>query len=150
MPLTVGSDSHVSRCWAEELRWLDYGQRLSRQQRNVSAAPSAGQPATAARLFDAVLAGSARAAGQARWGLMAGARADLLVVDTRANGVLGVPASHTLDALVFATDAPALREVFVAGRRVVSNGQHVDQAAIAQRFAAVMAELWDASAPTGP
>jgi formimidoylglutamate deiminase len=146
--MSIGSDSHVCRSWAEELRWLDYGQRLALQQRNVSAAPAMGQPATAARLFDAVLAGSARAAGHARWGLVAGARADLLVVDETAAGVLGVPASHILDALVFATDAPALREVYVAGRRVVAEGKHVDEAVIARRFAAVMAELWNVN-PAG-
>jgi formimidoylglutamate deiminase len=79
---------------------------------------------------------------------VAGARADLLVVDETAAGVLGVPASHILDALVFATDAPALREVYVAGRRVVAEGKHVDEAVIARRFAAVMAELWNVN-PAG-
>eukprot|EP01031_Cornospumella_fuschlensis_P003755 gene3755-4692_t len=54
VPLALGSDSHVSRQWAEELRWLEYGQRLHLQQRNVAAAP-AQQPATAARLFNAVV-----------------------------------------------------------------------------------------------
>lgn len=144
VPLSVGSDSQVSRCWAQELRWLEYGQRLGLRQRNVAAAPALGQGATAARLFDAVLAGSGHAAGLPHWGLRRGARADALVLDTQSAGLLGVPASHTLDALVFATDAPALREVYVAGQRVVAEGRHWQHAPIAQRFAVAMEELWGA------
>jgi hypothetical protein len=49
---------------------------------------------------------------------------------------------------VFATDAPALRDVFVAGRHVVQGGRHAGEAAIARRFADVMAELWGSSAGT--
>ena len=142
VPIGLGSDSQVSRCWAEELRWLDYGQRLVRRERNVAAAPKQGQPATAARLFDAVLAGDGRGAGLARWGLVVGARADALVVDVGAPGLRGVPSSHTLDALVFATDAPALREVWVAGRRVVADGRHVHEAAIGDAFESAMDALW--------
>ena len=142
VPLALGSDSNVTRSWAEELRWLDYGQRLLHRQRNVAALSSAHEGATAARLFERVLAGSGATAGLPAWGLQAGARADLLVLDTRAPGLLGVPPSHTLDALVFATDAPALCEVWVSGRRVVAGGAPVDAAAIAAAFESAMAELW--------
>jgi formimidoylglutamate deiminase len=147
VPITVGSDSQVGRQWANELRWLEYGQRLVRRQRNVAAADAPGEPATAARLFDRVLQGSGAAAGLPRWGLVPGARADLLVLDGAAPGVAGVPASHTLDALVFATDAPAIRDVYVAGRRVLSSGQHPQQARIAARFAEVMGALWSGTDP---
>ena len=82
-PLSIGSDSHVTRDWREELRWLDYGARLHLRARNVAAAPAQGQPSTAQRLFSRALAGGAAAMGQTRWGLVAGARADALVVDTR-------------------------------------------------------------------
>ncbi|MDP1650558.1 MAG: formimidoylglutamate deiminase [Rubrivivax sp.] len=146
VPLTLGSDSNVCRSWAEELRWLDYGQRLLHRQRNVAALPSLHDGATAARLFDRALAGGAAAAGLPAWGLVRGARADLLVLDRHAPGLLGVPASHALDALVFATGAPALREVWVAGRRVVADGAHAVQAALARDFSAAMAELWPAQA----
>ena len=143
VPLTLGSDSQVSRCWAQELRWLEYGQRLGLGQRNVAAAPASGQSATAARLFEAVLAGSGRAAGLPQWGLVPGARADALVLDSRAAGLLGLPAAHTLDGLVFATDALTLREVYVAGRRVVAEGRHLNQPDISRRFELAMAELWE-------
>ena len=147
VPITVGSDSQVCRSWAEELRWLEYGQRLLLRQRNVAADDAPGQTASAARLFDRVLAGSGPAAGMKAWGLQPGARADLLVLDADAPGLLGMPASHTLDALVFAADAPAIQQVYVAGRRVLTAGRHVAQARIAARFADVMSALWGGTDP---
>jgi formimidoylglutamate deiminase len=148
VPLALGSDSNVCRHWAEELRWLDYGQRLRLRQRNVAAAPALHEGATAARLFERVLAGGAATAGLPAWGLVPGARADLLVLDAQAPGLLGIPASHALDALVFATDAPALREVWVAGRRVVADGRPLGAAGSSGShgadFAGAMAELWPA------
>ncbi|MDP1902273.1 MAG: formimidoylglutamate deiminase [Rubrivivax sp.] len=141
-PLSLGSDSQIGRSWSEELRWLDYGQRLARHERNVAAQPGRFAGATAANLFERVRAGGAAAAGFARWGLVSGARADLLVLDTAASGLLGVPASHRLDALTFATSGPALREVWVAGRRVVAGSVHAGAAAHGAAFAAAMAELW--------
>ncbi|GCL61764.1 formimidoylglutamate deiminase [Pseudaquabacterium pictum] len=142
--LSLGSDSHVSRQWPAELRLLEYGQRLALRQRNLGAAPQLGLDATAARLFDRHLAGGAAAAGFDCWGLAAGARADLLVLDGQADGLAGVPPSHALDALVFATDAPAFREVWVAGQRRVADGRHRQQAALRAAHAEAMARLWAA------
>ncbi|NRF72027.1 formimidoylglutamate deiminase [Aquincola sp. S2] len=140
--LSIGSDSHVARSAMAELRLLEEGQRLALRRRNVAAAPEAGCDATAAHLFDRMLAGGAAAASFARWGLRPGARADLLVLDAEAPGLLGVPASHLLDALVFATDAPAFAEVRVAGRTVLSGGRRHDQQALRSAFADAMAALW--------
>ena len=141
VPLTIGSDSHVTRDWREELRWLEYGQRLSLRQRNVAAAPEAGTTASAERLFARTLAGSAAAAGEARWGLVPGARADALVVDSQEDALLGLPPSHTLDALLFSSPGRSWRDVLVAGRWVVRDGVHAPAAAIAGRFAATMQAL---------
>ncbi|CAM8648567.1 SsnA Cytosine deaminase and related metal-dependent hydrolases [Comamonadaceae bacterium] len=141
VPMALGSDSHVGRQWNEEIRWLEYGQRLRLQQRNVAAAPGT-QPATAARLFEAAVHAGGPAAGQTQWGLARGGRADLLVLDTEASGMQGIPASHTLDALVFASQGNSFSEVYVAGRRVVTQGRHIAQAQIAQQFEATMQALW--------
>jgi formimidoylglutamate deiminase len=141
VPMAIGSDSHVVRNWPEELRWLEYGQRLLHRKRNVAAAPGR-QDATAARLFDAALRAGAPAAGQPHWGLVAGARADALVLDTRASAMLGIAPGHRLDALVFGGTEPALREVLVAGNVVLRDGRHADEAAIADAFADAMQVLW--------
>ena len=129
-PLAIGSDSQMARSWPGELRWLEYGQRLVQRRRNVAA------PAPATALFERMLHGGAAAAGFARWGLQLGARADLLVLDGQASGLGGVPADHLLDALVFATEAPAFKQTWVAGRRVSTGAGH------GAAFSAAMHELW--------
>jgi formimidoylglutamate deiminase len=141
VPLSIGSDSHVTREWREELRWLEYGQRLARQRRNVSADPGT-EPATAARLWRRVQQGAAAAAGEPAWGLVRGARADLLVPDPQCSATLGVPNTHWLDALVFSSPAKPWRDVMVAGRWVVQGGRHAQAGPIALAFARAMQELW--------
>ena len=136
VPLSIGSDSHVGRDWREELRWLDYAQRLVRRQRNVGAAPAAGQPATAARLFDAAQRGGGAAAGLARWGFVPGARADLLLPDPADPVTAGLPVAHTLDALVFSGPARPFAEVMVAGRWI----DH-DDATLAARCRSALEQL---------
>ncbi len=146
VPMALGSDSHVTRAWPEELRWLDYGQRLLRRARNVSAAPDQGEPSTAARLFNAASDGGRRAAGFDRWGLVPGARADLLVLDATDPALLGVPPSHTLDALVFSSPGDSIADVYVAGQAVIQGRRHAQQDRIAQRFDAAMQALWSEQA----
>ncbi len=140
--MAIGSDSHVCRQWREELRWLEYGQRLHLQQRNVCAASAQGAQSTAQRLFDAALAGGGRAAGLGPQGLAVGARADMVVLNSQCPGLLGVPADYGLDALVFAAQGDAIDAVYVAGKQVICQGKHVAKEAIAQRYLATMQTLW--------
>ncbi len=140
VPISIGSDSHVTRAGGEELRWLEYGQRLGLQRRNVAAQPGV-QASTAARLFELARAGSAAPAGFKQWGLEVGARADFLVIDSLASGLLGLPADYLLDGLVFAAQGQVLREVYVAGQLRVKQGRHLAHEPIASSFQAAMAEL---------
>jgi formimidoylglutamate deiminase len=142
VPLTIGSDSNVCRDALEELRLLEYGQRLALRRRNVAAAPPT-QPATAARLFERVTDGGAAAAGFARWGLVEGARADLLVVDPACDALRGVPGDALLDALIFGGASNPWSDVMVAGRWVQRGGRHEAAPSIAARFERAMASLWD-------
>jgi formimidoylglutamate deiminase len=142
VPISIGSDSHVTRSWREELRLLEYGQRLIKQQRNIAAAPSLGQPSTAARLFERVLQGGAAAAGFSRWGFQVGARADLLVVDPSESSLLGIPHPMLLDALVFSSPGRPWRDVMVAGRWQIKDHDHPLARQVAGRFEQVMAQLW--------
>ena len=144
VPLAIGSDSNVGRDALEELRLAEYGQRLALRRRNVAAAPGSA-PATAARLFQRAVDGGAAAAGFARWGLVAGARADLLVLDPACDALRGVPADARLDALVFAGAMNPWRDVMVAGRWALRDGRHAAAAAIAARFERAMAALWSAA-----
>ena len=124
VPLAIGSDSHVSRDWREELRWLEYAQRLQLRQRNVCA-----------DVFNKSIQGGGHAAGHAQWGLVVGARADALVLDPQAAGLLGVPLDRILDAYVFACDKSAVTNVYVAGQCRLHGRQHLKQQTIANDFA---------------
>ncbi|MDP2008519.1 MAG: formimidoylglutamate deiminase [Rubrivivax sp.] len=135
VPLSLGSDSQVTRAWPEELRWLEYGQRLQRRQRNVAAAPGA-EPATAARLFQAVLRGGAAAATRPVAGLAVGAAADLLLLNPLDDALRGLPAGHLLDAVVFAAPQRPFAGTLVGGRWAVPRG-----AAAGASFAQVMRTL---------
>jgi formimidoylglutamate deiminase len=107
----------------------------------VAAAPQAGQPSTAARLFGLALDAGAGAAGQPAWGLRPGARADALVADLAEPSLLGVPADRLLDALVFCSPARPWRDVMVAGRWVISRRRHARQQPIARRFEAAVQSM---------
>src|SRR5688500_13174698 len=120
-PLSIGSDSHVTRDWREELRGLEYAQRLALRRRNVAASPEAGEPSSAARLFERVRIGGAAAAGFAACGLQVGARADLLVLDGADPALIDVDNDHLLDTLVFSSPVRPFARVMVAGRWVVGD-----------------------------
>jgi formimidoylglutamate deiminase len=131
---SIGSDSHVTRSPIEELRLLEYSQRLVLRQRNV-AARAAGRDSTAHVLFNGALAGGSAAAGQPCGGLAVGQRADFCVPDPASPALAGVPVQRLLDALVFSSpDTPMVR-VCVAGRDVDLRPQ-------TREFAALMRELW--------
>ncbi len=140
--LSIGSDSHVTRDWREELRLLEYGQRLQHRARNISASPANGQSATAERLFSRVVAGGAPACGHKLWGLAVGARADALVVNSTEAALLGVPESRTLDAIIFSSPSAPFDDVMVAGRWAIRDGVHIATATIAGAFADAMRGLW--------
>jgi formimidoylglutamate deiminase len=145
VPMSIGSDSHITRDWREELRLLEYGQRLIKQQRNISASPQTGMPSTAERLWSRVQSGGA-VAGFKHWGLTRGARADLLVIDKHDTNLIGIPDAHILDALVFSSPVSPWRDVMVAGKWVVRAHHHSGAAAIAHRFGEAMRSLWMGSA----
>ena len=112
---SIGSDSHVTRDWVEELRLLEYSQRFAQRERNVAARAALGE-STAAALFEGALEGGSAAAGRKLGGLAVGQRADFQVLDTRAQALLGMPDDHVLDALVFSSPTAPPSAVYVAGR----------------------------------
>jgi len=147
VPMSIGSDSHVQRNWPQELRLLEYGQRLALERRNIGADPGSGEASTGTALVRSVLGAGATAAGFPRqaWGLNVGARADCLVLDPQAGGLLGVTPRELIDAAIFACEAPPFAEVWVAGRQRVVAGQHTDRSAHREAFIDTMQTLADAT-----
>ena len=143
----IGSDSHISISPVEELRWLEYGQRLVTRQRNIAA--SAAMPSTGERLFGCALDGGARASGVALGGLAGGdpalpsvgPRADFVVLDDGAPLLAGRDAGQVIDTWLFAGNANLVKHVLAGGEWVVRDARHRDRARIAARYRAVMERL---------
>lgn len=131
VPLTVGSDSQVVRAWPEELRWLEYGQRLQRQRRNIAIGPES--PSVGETLLAGVAASAAQSTGFAQQ--------DRVVLDAEAPILAGATAADVADRWVFSGNRPAVRSVEVAGREVVTEGRHIAREAIEARYRQAMARL---------
>ncbi len=129
----VGSDSHVSVSPVEELRWLEYGQRLVSGQRNV--AGGAGL-STGAALYSAAAAGGASAAGRPVGSIAAKKRADVVVLDSASPIFAGSGPARVLDAYLFSGNLNPVRDVMVGGRWVVRDGHcaHIDEEHVANSY----------------
>lgn len=134
--LGIGSDSHVSVSVVEELRWLEYGQRLRDQRRNRLYRPE--QPQVGRTLFDAALAGGAQALGQPVGALAVGSRADWIVLDGTDPYLATAEGDALLNRWLFAGGDRQVRDVMVGGRWVVRNGHHPAEEATAWAFAEVL------------
>ena len=137
--LGVGSDSHISVSPVEELRWLEYGQRLVTRRRNV-AAPAFGA-STGAALFTRALAGGAQACARPIGAIEPGKRADLVVLDTDHPLLAGRTRDQLIDSWIFAGNAPVVRDVMVGGQWVVRDGRHRDAERIAGDYRRVVERL---------
>jgi formimidoylglutamate deiminase len=135
----IGSDSHVSISPIEELRWLEYGQRLGTLRRLI--ASSAERPHCGARLWQEALAGGARALGRRIGRLAPGCRADLIRLDGAHPILAGRSGDVLLDTLVFAGTAYLMRDVMVGGTWVVREGRHLRRDAIAEAWRATITNL---------
>jgi formimidoylglutamate deiminase len=133
----IGSDSHISVNPVEELRWLEYGQRLIHRRRNLlhGADGSLGR-----HLWARAAAGGAQALGLASGRLEAGRRADLVVLDPEVPA-LAASGADALDAAIFAANRNPVQDVMVGGRWVVREGSHAQEAEIAARYRRTIARL---------
>ena len=137
--LGIGSDSHISVDAVEELRWLEYGQRLTARRRAVGARPD--QPSTGASLVAAALAGGAQALGRPCGAIAAGRRADLIVLDDRHPAFAAANAETLLDALVFAASPRPIRDVMVGGRWAVRDRRHAEAEPILEAYRTAISAL---------
>jgi formimidoylglutamate deiminase len=128
----VGSDSHVSVSPVQELRWLEYSQRLTSESRNVAAGfPHAS---TGRTLIERALAGGARASGVRTGALEIGAKADCVLLDADHPSITGREGDALLDSWLFSGDTTAIRHVMVGGRVVVRDGHHDQEEEVLERY----------------
>lgn len=135
----VGTDSNVLVGIADELRQLEYGQRLKHRARNVLSG-GAGR-STGRTLFDDALAGGARALAQPIAGLTPGARADIITLDAAHPSLAGRRSDAIIDGWIFAAGTGAIDCVWAGGNKVVEGGRHQLRRAARERFNASVRRL---------
>jgi len=138
--LAIGSDSNIRISLSEELRTLDYSQRLRDHSR---AALATKNKSTARNLFDHILAGGAKAANRECGGIETGLWADLIALDANHIDLHGRVGDMLLDSWVFAGDDRMVKEVWSAGRHLVTNGCHRQRTEIQQNYRTVLDGLKD-------
>ena len=135
----IGSDSLIRISAADELRTLEYGQRLMHRQRNVL---GESKRSTGRRLFEAALAGGAQATeAPTTGGISPGKRADFVVLDRHHPALAAAQEDSLLDAWLFAADNAAIKTVYCRGVPVVQNGRHVAREELSQRYRKTLSGL---------
>lgn len=133
--LGIGSDSHISVSPVEELRWLEYGQRLATRHRNIAARVQGGS--VGETLWGAAWSGGRQAAGLAE----GDAHADAVVLDDAAPLLVARDAHNMLDTFLFAGNTSLVRDVLAGGEWVVRGFRHRDEERIAARYRGVVERL---------
>jgi len=141
--ISLGTDSHAQIDLFEESRELEYHLRLQKLERAVlGARTSSSASDTAAYLFDCATINGARSIGAPGGALEAGKPADFFTVDLNDPTIAGASSDDLLASIVFSASRAAVREVVVGGKPIVSEGQHLIQEEVIERFNELQKRLW--------
>jgi formimidoylglutamate deiminase len=134
----VGSDSNVRISLSEELRLLEYSQRLGLKGRAILAEPGRS---TGRVLYEGACHGGAQAAGRPSGAIAVGMWADLMALDCSGPDLAACEGDTILDTYIFAGDDRMVQGVWSAGRPLVQDGRHVARDRITARYRAAMTRL---------
>ena len=134
----VGSDSNVRISLTEELRLLEYSQRLGLKGRAILATEDRS---TGRVLFDSAVQGGAQAAGRGSGAIAVGQWADLMALDMSGPDLMDAAGDTILDTFIFARDDRIVTDLWSAGRHLVANGRHHARDAVTRAYAATVSRL---------
>lgn len=134
----IGTDSNVRISLSEELRTLEYSQRLRDKGRAIYADETRS---TGRVLYDFALQGGAQALQRESGSIAVGQIADLLVLDESSPSFIAVEKDSWLDAWIFANDDRLVTDVWSSGQHVVKNGQHVHREKIEACYRRTLSSL---------
>ena len=135
----IGSDSHISVNPVEELRWLEYAQRLIKQQRAILATEN--EASVGRNLWQKAASGGAQSANVNSGELAVGKQADLVVISDKESRLFATGSRYVLDSMIFASQNNPISDVMVAGRWQIRNGQHKYQQDSELAFATLLATI---------
>lgn len=134
----IGTDANIRISLTEELRTLEYSQRLRDHGRSLLASHDAS---TGKTVFDGACRGGAAALGRASGAIAPGLWADLLALDGDCVDLIGVEGDDILDTFVFASGDDIIKDVWSAGRHVVKAGRHIERTDIESRYRQALTRL---------
>ena len=137
--IAIGSDSQITISPAEDLRQLEYSQRLRDGTRNALA--SGAGVSTGRTLLDAVLKGGATCLDRSMGAITVGKRCDIAVLDDEHPALIGREGDAALDAWIFSAGNSAVKDVIVGGSHVVKDRRHIDEDRIQKKFAETVRRL---------
>lgn len=137
--IAIGSDSHISISPIEELRWLEYAQRLSKQQRTILSTTE--QLSVGQNLWQQAAIGGAQSTNSNTGSLAVGKQADLIVLNENQTRLFANNNQHLLDSIIFASQENVVKDVMVNGDWVVKNSEHAQEQSSADNFAKLLAKL---------
>lgn len=137
--IAIGSDSHISVNPIEELRWLEYAQRLIKQQRAILASDE--QASVGQNLWQQAAQGGAQSTNSNTGCLAIGKQADLLVLDSDKTKLFANANQHLLDSMIFASQQNPVADVMVNGMWQIRAQQHVEQEQACDNFAKLLVRL---------
>jgi formimidoylglutamate deiminase len=131
----IGTDSNTAISVVDELRILDYGQRLTHHHRHpLVTGGSSLTERPGRRLVDLAVAGGAEALAQPVGAIRPGMRADLVELNPDAASLAGQTPETVLDGWLFASTRDVVRNVMVAGKWVICDGHHAEEEPVLRRF----------------
>lgn len=146
VPICLGTDSHVQIDPFEEARELEYHLRLQRMERAVldqgSQVSGLRSQDLAAQLFACATINGANSIGAPDGALEVGKPADFFTVDLSDPSIAGAAPDDLLSSIMFSASRAAVREVAVGGKPIVSEGQHLIQEEVVDRFGELQKRLW--------
>lgn len=134
----IGTDSNVRISLSEELRTLEYSQRLRDKGRAIYADDTRS---TGRVLLDVALKGGAQALQREAGSIVVGQVADLMALDSSSSSFLMVDKDHWLDAWIFANDDRLITDVWSTGAHLVHKGRHIHREKIDNRYRKTMSSL---------
>ena len=134
----IGSDSNVNISLTEELRMLEYSQRLRDLSRNVLVKDEGSVGET---IYLGVARGGARALARHSGIIAVGRLADLVAIDRSAPAICALDHHQILDGLVFAAKDSVVTDVWAAGRHTVQSGRHIAREKVVAAYRKAVSDL---------
>ena len=128
----IGSDSNITINPFDELRLLEYGQRLKFESRNILAKDK--KKSTGRQLYENAAFGGSRALGRKCGKIDVGFKADLVSIDSSHPDISSREGDTILDTLIFSSNTSVIKDVFVNGVHLIKNGLHDSQIQVAENY----------------